>query len=113
MNEEKILEWKALTMTKGMFKQIREVRTEEYQSFILLEEVDPLAPVSWIGYVIEPVPSSVGDMQVVWFIYEASGTLCRIRDMDIFWILRQRASMANDPATDLRDLLKQIFVKAW
>lgn len=107
IKEEQVLDFKALSMTKGVFRQCRQIEVKEYTEYIWLENIQPIEVQNWLGYVIETWDSSVGEIQTDWFIFKLHGTMVRISDRELFWALRP----LNDTPEQLRKLLPQIFVK--
>ena len=99
MENKGIFKYEALTMTTKTFKQIREVDKFE------LPHIAPA--IVWEGYVIEHFSGSHGDLQIFWFITKKNDTLVRIRETDLFWLLRTPEN--KEPTRALIDSLPQIF----
>jgi hypothetical protein len=104
ITKEGILEFKALVATKSIFKQMRTVNAEEYQEHCQLENIDNWNFLHWQGYVLD------GESEQIYFIFRMGGTLCKIRGMDLFFLLRDRDTHPQ-PTIELRNLLPQIFIK--
>lgn len=104
ITKEGIMTIKAWVVTKSIFKQMRTVPGEEYREYYLLEGLDNWDFHNWQGYVLD------GEMEQVYFIFRMGGTLCKIRDMDLFFLMRDRDNHPQ-PTTELRNALQQIFVK--
>jgi len=111
INEKGIVEIRALTMSKSTFKQIRELDQKAYREAVILggngESADD--PDFWnmenmVGYVIEE-----SAVQSVWFVFKFSGTICKIRDREIFFLLRSDEFLY--PTDQLRNTLPQIFTR--
>lgn len=100
IKEEGILEFKVLTVTKGIFKQMIEVPQKEYQEYVDGEGRNPWDTTSWVGYAIDVD---------IWFIFEKDGTLKRIRDMELWWVMRSESH--PQPTIELRKQLRQVFLK--
>jgi hypothetical protein len=103
IKEEGILEVKALTVTRGVFKQMVEVPQKVYQEYVDHEGRDPWDVAGWVGYVVD------GESQIVWFILQKDGTLKRVRDMELWWVMRNQDHL--QPTDELRRLLRQVFLK--
>ena len=107
VNEEGILEFKALTMSRGLFKQLTRLDQNKYLKYVGppavdgSRAIDPWDPKSWVGYVVD-------DMNV-WFILEKDGTLQRIPDMELWWIMRN--GKHPQPTQELQVTLRQVFLK--
>ena len=106
IGEGSILEFKALTMKKAVFTQLRQVGQKEYEEYYLAENIQPVNPAEWLGYVITSINSTVGEIQTPWFVFKLHGTLVRIADRELFWILRG----CNDTPEQLQRIIPQIFV---
>ena len=109
IREDKVLEFKSLTTSRAVFKQMQELKQEQVRDYFLLEDRDWWDTGNWVGYVIETSPSSVGEIQEAWFIIELNGTLKRVRDMELWWVMKSDAH--SQPTVELRQLLRQIFLK--
>jgi len=105
IGEGSILEFKVLTMKKAVFQQLRQVGQKEYEEYYLAENIQPVNPAEWVGYVITCLNSSAGEIQILWFIFKLHGTLVRIADRELFWILRA----CNDTPEQLQKIIPQIF----
>lgn len=106
LKEEGILEIRALTMTKGIFNQIEEVKQDKFTSVFGLEDTNPWNKMNWVGYVIDSAN------QQYWFLFDDGWKLRRIRHMELFFLLRDDEH--KDPPTDLitgPTLLRQVFLK--
>lgn len=103
IKEEGVLEIKALTVTGGVFKQMMEVSQIVYQEYMLAEDKDPWNVAEWVGYVVDV------ERQTVWFIFQKDGTLKRVRDMELWWVMRSKEH--SQPTDELRRLLRQVFLK--
>ena len=110
ITEEGIMEVKALTMSRGIFKQCRNIVQKEFSEYILAEDIDPANLANWLGYTIESWEGSIGTMQSTWFLFMYKGTMCKIRDTELFLLLRV-GSGSERPTDALRDLLPQVFIK--
>jgi len=114
LNEENILEVKALVMGKTVFKQCRMVTQKEYEVSRPASDLNPMVTDNWLGYVVESQNTSVGETQTIWFLFESDDTICRIRDAELFWILRAETDVKLklvDMTVVLRRKLQQIFIK--
>ena len=111
IKEAGILEIKALTLNKGIFKQLEQVTGEQTMGHILVgsEDPDPWNPCNWVGYVLEPWVSSAGDAQTDWYIIEMGGTLKKVRGSDLWFHLR--SVQHPNPTNDLQQILRQVFLK--
>ena len=106
IKEEGILEFKALVMSKGMFKQCPQLGQAAMERY--LEGKDPWEPKTYVGYVIEPWSGpTIG--QTTWFVVVQDETLKKVRDVDLFWIIRSEEH--PQPTTELTPLLRQVFTK--
>ena len=107
IKEEGILEFKALTMSRGFFKQLTTMDQKAYMEYVGpaavdgARAIDPWDPTSWIGYTVE----ETGD----WFIFQKDGTLKRIRDIELWWVMRSEKH--PQPTQELQKILRQVFLK--
>jgi hypothetical protein len=109
IQKKPIIQWEALTMSKTFFKQMRTVDQKEYGDYALVQAIDITNPINWQGYVLEAFSSSVGELQIVWFIFLKDGTLCKIRDKELFWLIRNRFDPREDAIAQFQATLPQIF----
>ena len=109
IKKKPIIKWEAFTMSKGMFKQMRTVSQKEYEDYAGTKALNIINPANWHGYVLEQCASSVGEIQIAWFIFTKDETLCKIRDNDLFWLMRSRWDPREDAIAQFRATLPQIF----
>lgn len=110
IKKDELMVWKAMAITRGIFKQMRQINQKEYADHIKGEGLDPADPMNWLGYVLEAVDSSVGEIQRTWFVFTVRTAPCRILDSELFWVLRACTFNMDHPEVDLRNALPQIFV---
>lgn len=100
INEEGIMEVKALVMSRGIFKQLREVQQKELES--IYEDIHIL------GYANEPEG-------LTWIIAQHGKTIIRSREVNLFWIMRPDFDGNMNKVSQLfQDKLhshQQIFIK--
>lgn len=102
VTEEGILKFKALTMNRGVFAQLQVVSQEAYsEAHMPAVGEDSWDITEWIGYVVSD--------PATWFIFPEDGTLKRIRDVELFFVLRSQNH--PQPTDELRKSLKQVFLK--
>jgi len=110
IKEKEVMQWKALTVTRGIFKQMRQIDQKEYAIHMRAEGLDPADPLNWAGYILESTGTSVGEIQQTWFVFTIRSVPCRIRDTELFWVLRACTCSIDHLEVELRDKLAQIFV---
>ena len=114
INEEGIMEVKALVMSRNLFKQLRDVRQKELEG-IIAEEMKNITNEDYallthiLGYVNEPDGPT-------WLIAQNGETMIRIRESEYFWILRP--SLPGETMKDINKAFQdkvheyqQIFIK--
>jgi hypothetical protein len=109
IQKKPIIQWEGLTMSKTFFKQMRTVSQKEYEMHVIAEQLNIIDPINWQGWVLDAVNSSVGEIQVIWFIFTKDETLCKIQDKDLFWLMRSRWDPREDAIAQFRATLPQIF----
>ena len=102
IKEDNILEVKALTMSRGIFAQVADWHQDEAKIHFATK-ADCHDTKTWLGYVID------GKMQFASYLILVDGTLKKIRDVDLFFIMR--TSEHPNAERDLQKKLNQIFLR--